>query len=282
MVVLLVNGLFENQVYDRYLYVPLGLILGVYLASGPTRLRSNVDDSGAIQSNRQANLPRDHDVMRAVIFLLSGLLPWSIRRVVLSKTLGYQLHPTSRIGWCLLVPRRLVMEEHSSVGHLTVCKGVDLLHLRPHAVIGRLNWITGYPLSGTQYYDGLERKPELVLDEHSAITHRHILDCTDAITIGSFTTVAGYRSQLLTHSVDLVQSRQSARRISIGSYCFVGTDCVLLGGSVLPDYSVLAAKSLLNRSFDETHSLYGGVPSVQIASLPPDMLYFTRKTGHVT
>ena len=36
----------------------------------------------------------------------------------------------------------------------------------------------------------------------------------------------------------------TAAPITIGDYCFVGTNCVLLGGSVLPSYSVLAAKSL--------------------------------------
>jgi O-antigen ligase len=30
ILVLLVNGLFANQIYDRYLYVPVGLLLGIY------------------------------------------------------------------------------------------------------------------------------------------------------------------------------------------------------------------------------------------------------------
>jgi hypothetical protein len=44
---------------------------------------------------------------------------------------------------------------------------------------------------------------------------------------------------------------------------------------------VLAAKSLLNRKFTETHFLYGGVPSVPVRELSADMLYFKRKTGRV-
>jgi acetyltransferase-like isoleucine patch superfamily enzyme len=165
---------------------------------------------------------------------------------------------------------------------LTVCKDIDLLHLKPHAAIGQLNWITGYPSSRTEFFKGLRRTPQLVLGAHSAITNRHLIDCTDAITIGDFTTVAGYRSQLLTHSIDLARSHQSARPISIGSYCFVGTDCVILGGGSLPDFSVLASMSLLNRSFVESHWLYGGVPSIAIKSLPDDTLYFKRKIGRVT
>lgn len=219
--------------------------------------------------------------MRAAIFLLANLLPWRLRRFVLSKALGFELHPTSRLGWCLVLPRKLIMEEGSSVGSMTVCKGLDLLHLKAHATIGRLNWITAYPSGSTEFFEGTERTPELVLHEHSAITHRHLLDCTDAITIGPYTTVAGYRSQLLTHSIDLAHSKQSAHPISIGSHCFVSTDCVALGDSSLPDFSVLAAKSLLNRNFTDTYFLYGGVPSVPIKALPADMLYFKREIGRV-
>jgi acetyltransferase-like isoleucine patch superfamily enzyme len=186
------------------------------------------------------------------------------------------------MGWCLVFPRKLIMEEYSSIGHLTVCNNIDLLHLKSYAAIGRLNWITGYPSDEAEFYEGLDRTPELVLGEHSAITNRHLIDCTNAINIGPFSTVAGYRSQVLTHSIDLALSRQSARPISIGSYCFIGTDCVVLGGSTLPDFSVLAAKSLLNHSFSQTHYLYGGVPSIPIRALPNDLLYFKRQTGRVT
>lgn len=219
--------------------------------------------------------------MRIAIFLFASLLPWRIRRHVLSRALGFKLHPTSRMGWCFVLPRKLIMEEHSLIDHLTVCKGLDLLHLKPYAEIGRLNWISGYPSGASEYFRGLERRPELVLNEHSAITHRHLIDCTDAITIGQFATVAGYRSQLLTHTIDIAEGRQSAHPILVGSYCFVGTDCVILGGGSLPDYSVLSAKSLLNRSFTETHWLYGGVPSVPIKPLPRDLPYFQRTSGYV-
>jgi hypothetical protein len=50
------------------------------------------------------------------------------------------------------------------------------------------------------------------------------------------------------HSIDLHECRQSSKPFAIGEYCFVGTGCVILAGSELPDYSVLGASSLLNRS----------------------------------
>jgi carbonic anhydrase/acetyltransferase-like protein (isoleucine patch superfamily) len=153
------------------------------------------------------------------------------------------------------------MEANTSIGDLTICKNIALLHMREHSLIGRGNWITGFPLGPSPHFASeTDRRPELIIGEHSAITHRHLIDCTNSITIGRFTTFAGFQSQMLTHSIDVEHSRQASAPIRIGDYCFVGTNSVLLGGSALPDYSVLGAKSLLNKAFTETHHLYGGVP----------------------
>ncbi len=220
--------------------------------------------------------------------LLSVLLPWNFRRNFLQKQLGYTLHPSARIGLSWIAPERLVMEANSSIGHLTICKNITLLHLREHALIGNGNWITGFPLQSRQsaaasahFAAETDRRPELIVGEHSAITHRHLIDCTNRITIGKFTTVAGFQSQLLTHSIDLEVNRQRSAPIRIGDYCFLGTNSVLLGGSVLPDYCVLGAKALLNKAFNETHQLYGGVPARALQTLPEDYAYFHRTTGFV-
>jgi acetyltransferase-like isoleucine patch superfamily enzyme len=174
------------------------------------------------------------------------------------------------------------MEEGSQIGHLTVCKGIDLLHLKAHSSIGRGNWITGFPLGGSPHFaDEANRRPELVLGEHAAITHRHLIDCTNSVTIGRFTTMAGFQSQILTHSIDLERNRQTSAPVRIGDYCFVGTNSVLLPGSSLPDYSVLGAKSLLNRAFTDAYTLYGGVPAATIKQLPADYAYFKRTEGFV-
>ena len=214
--------------------------------------------------------------------LISVLLPWSMRRPLLEKQFGYSLHPTSRIGLAWVFPDRLVMEANTSIGHLTVCKNLALVHLQEHALIGRGNWITGFPLGPSPHFaEETDRRPELIIGAHSAITHRHFIDCTNRITIGRFTTVAGFQSQMLTHSIDIEQNRQRSAPITVGDYCFVGTNSVLLGGSALPNYSVLGAKSLLNKSFSDTHQLYGGVPARPLQALPADYAYFQRTTGFV-
>jgi acetyltransferase-like isoleucine patch superfamily enzyme len=220
--------------------------------------------------------------VRWLVCVITLPLPWPVRRVLLQWCCGYELHPTSRIGCSLVAPEELVMREHASIGHLTVVKGLKRLELGPHASIGRGNWITGFPAANKTFFaHQKDRVPELILGAQSAITHRHIIDCTNSIRIGEFTTFAGYRSQILTHSIDLMDCRQSSAPVRIGDYCFVGTDCVLLGGSVLPSYSALGAKSLLNKAHTQTHCLYAGVPAKPVKSLEPDLKYFQREVGFV-
>lgn len=213
---------------------------------------------------------------------LSLFLPWKMRRLFLEKQFGYKIHPTCRIGFSCIFPARLIMEEGSRIEHLTVCKNIDFLHLKPHASIGRANWITGFPLVPSPHFaQEKDRRPELIVGEHSAITHRHFIDCTNSVVIGGFTTMAGFQSQILTHSIDLEKNRQTSAPVRVGDYCFIGTNCVLLGGSSLPNYSVLGAKSLLNKSFAESHQLYAGLPAQPVKKLSPDLQYFRRTEGFV-
>ena len=99
--------------------------------------------------------------------------------------------------------------------------------------------------------------------------------------IGAFAIFAGFRSQILTHSVDLAESRQSSAPITVGAHCFVGTGCVLLGGAALPDRSVLGALSLLNKAYTEPGQLYAGVPARLVGPVPAGAKFFSRAEGFI-
>jgi acetyltransferase-like isoleucine patch superfamily enzyme len=220
--------------------------------------------------------------VKTLLMLFSLLLPWPLRREILRRCFGYQIHSTARIGLAWVLPKRLVMDAGTEIGNLTVCKNLDLIHMHADSRIGRGNWITGFPSDPSPHFAHQhDRRPELILGEHSAITNRHLIDCTSRVSVGRFTTFAGFQSQILTHSIDLEACRQASEPVTIGDYCFVGTNCVLLGGSVLPSYSVLAAKSLLNKAFAEEYSIYGGIPAGQLKKISPDLGYFHRPAGMV-
>jgi acetyltransferase-like isoleucine patch superfamily enzyme len=220
--------------------------------------------------------------MKNLLYWISFLLPWALRRRLLVAAFGYRIHPTSYIGFAWVMPKQLILDPHSQIGTLTVCRGLQFLHLKQNAVIGRANWISGHPAGEPSHFaHQVDRRPELIVGEHSAITNRHLIDCTSSVTIGAFTTFAGYRSQILTHSIDLENSRQSSAPITVGDYCFIGTDCVLLGGTALPDHSVLGAKSLLNKQYSEPYWLYAGNPARPVKRLADDLGYFRRQIGFV-
>ncbi len=138
--------------------------------------------------------------MRKLLQFLLLFLPWSVPPRALKAAFGYQIDRTARIG--------------------------------------RGNWITGFPLGGTRHFlHEPDRAPELHVGTHAAITNRHLIDCTNRVHLGAFSTFAGFRSQILTHSIDLGSCRQSSAPVRIGRYCFVGTGCTLLAASSLPDFS---------------------------------------------
>ena len=221
--------------------------------------------------------------MKKLIAIFTALLPWPLRRWLLTRLWGYELHPTSRIGLSLVLADKLVLQAGARIGHGNVIKGLALVRVAEQGFIGNLNWITGFPLgTDTQHFSHQpERRPELHVGAHAAITHRHMIDCTHRVEIGAFSIFAGFRSQILTHSVDLVQARQHSEPITVGAYCFVGTGCVLLGGAALPDRSVLGALSLLNKAQVEPGQLYAGVPARLVAPVPADAAFFSRTAGFI-
>ena len=205
-----------------------------------------------------------------------------MRRWLLMHFWHYDIAKNASIGFSWVYPQSLTMKEGARIGSLTVAKGLETIAMGPFSRIGNLNWITGFPLRDKRHFAHCQhRAPQLVLKEHAALTNRHLIDCTDTVMIGAFATVAGFRSHILTHSIDLEACRQDCKPVSIGDYCFVGTACVVLGGAILPDHSILAAASLLNKPLINTYRLYGGVPVREIGEVAQGMAYFSRETGFI-
>ncbi|MEM9646366.1 MAG: acyltransferase, partial [Planctomycetota bacterium] len=198
--------------------------------------------------------------LKTAVQLVGWALPWVARRFILKRVLGYQVHSKAFVGRSIILANSVALDEGALIGNWNVLKNLDRLEMRSHSSITSRNLVTasGVPLRDES---GETCQRELILEEHSAITIGHLIDANHSIVIGRFSTVAGYGSQLLTHSIDLVDCEQRAKRIKIGQYCFVGTRCVLLGGAALPDHCVLGAMSLLNKEFVDGFRLYGGTPA---------------------
>lgn len=214
----------------------------------------------------------------ALIQLLLMPLPWPLRRRLLRAFLPFDLHPSSRIGWSIIAPReRLVMHAASHIGHLTLGRGMDSIILGPGARIGNLNWLYGIAAGDACLAHEPSRQPALIMGPDAVITRRHMVDCSNLVSLHDGAAVVGYRTQIITHGLSTSKAlRQYTEPITIGRYAMVGTGCILLGGSRLPDYSVLGAGSMLRNAFSETHGLYSGVPAVRASSIPADSPFFAR------
>jgi acetyltransferase-like isoleucine patch superfamily enzyme len=69
--------------------------------------------------------------------------------------------------------------------------------------------------------------------------------------------------------------------INSGTNCFMGSSCVILSGSVLPDHCVLGAPSLQNKTHTQTWGLYACQPDQWRKPIAPDAAYFNRERGFV-
>ena len=200
--------------------------------------------------------------MKLFIYLILMLFPWCLRRRLLSWIFGYKIDKTARIGFSIIMPKRLEMSARTKIGHLCICKNIDRLFMGEDSGIGSFHLITGIPTSNKNHFQHIkDRKCEMVLGRCVGIPSRKFFDCNGGIYIGDYTTVAGQWTQFLTHSVDIYNARQDAKPISIGKYCFIGTGCILMPGSSLPNYSVLGAGAVLNKQMSEEGAVYAGVPA---------------------
>ena len=222
--------------------------------------------------------------MRLLVQLMGWLLPQSWRKKLYEASFGWRFGEKTYIGRSLLSCQQLTMGDFSYIGNLNVVRSIDALVLHEHSRLGHLNWITGYPTRLKKSFSQIKnRKCELKIGNHSAITSRHFIDCTGGIVIGDFSTIGGVRSQFLTHYIDIYESCQTCKPIRVGRYCFVGTGALLLPGSCLPDYSVLGGGSVLVSSQETPYSLYAGNPAVlKKRLLNCDVDYFKRVVGVVS
>jgi acetyltransferase-like isoleucine patch superfamily enzyme len=224
--------------------------------------------------------------MKIVLNLFVMILPWFIKRWILISYYHYDIASSAKIGLSYIYPVHLEMDENARIGHLNVAIHLDNMKMGKNTIIARSNWITGFDNnSKTKHFLHQKdtRVSELILNNESAITKKHHLDCTNRIYIGSYVTIAGYNSQLLTHSINVYDNRQDSYPIVIHNYCFISTGVIILGGSVLPPKSILAAGSVLCKDMFNLggSKLFAGVPAKPIKDIPETAMYFYRKEGIV-
>lgn len=220
-------------------------------------------------------------IARVIISALLIPFPWAVRRMIFSLCFGYRFDAGSFVGRSILSASKVSMGKNARISSLTIIRNLGELDMEDGALIGSFNWIHGYV--GDQHFTKFpNRVSRLRMCRNSALTARHIVDCTDEVLIGEFATIAGHRSQILTHGIDLTRGNQACAPVYIGRYSFVGTACILTKGVTVPAYAVVGAGSNFTKSSgSDEFALYGGNPAQFLRKLEPTSAYFTRTEGVV-
>lgn len=225
-------------------------------------------------------------MLMMIVQILLFTFPWKIRKWLLKRLYHFEIDAGAHIGFSVILAKRLHLGRNATIGHFNVVKSIDNLEIGENSGIGNRNFITGFSVSNPIVIENghfahiANRKCELVIGKHVGITSRHYFDCNGGIYIGDFCQIAGFETAFLTHSIDLKKNRQDALPIVVGKYSFIGTRVTFLKGSVIPEYSVVGACSLVNKKFEEPYMLYGGMPCRLIKSID-GYRFFERKEGFV-
>ncbi|HEV2068627.1 MAG TPA: hypothetical protein VGR26_02395, partial [Acidimicrobiales bacterium] len=102
--------------------------------------------------------------------------------------------------------------EGARLGHFNVFRNLRMLSVGDHAEIGQFNWFSaGQPFLEQGHGD----IGNLRIGAHGAITSRHYVDCSGGVEIGDFALLAGVRSVVLTHFIDVVANRQRVAGVRV-------------------------------------------------------------------
>jgi acetyltransferase-like isoleucine patch superfamily enzyme len=216
------------------------------------------------------------EMLKILVQVAGLILPWPLRRQLLNHVCGFSIDAKARIGISIILARAAHIDRGASVGHFNYVGKLDRLHLDEEAIIGDFNWIVGLPPDTPFYRKNPSRRSELFLGRGSMIGHRHYIDCTDRIEIGEFSGLAGIRSQLLTHGIEPLSSRQTCAPISIGDHTMIGSGCLITKGVKVPRCCLVSAGSVVGHVKPEPYSLIAGNPAVHVRSVPETAKFFSR------
>lgn len=207
-------------------------------------------------------------------------LPSRLKTAAYRRIFKFDIAPSAHLGLSVIACDNLSMMPHSRIGHMSVIRGKMALRMGEYSSIGQFNWISGGVDDG-RYFIGRARSPELLLGDHSSITSRHYIDCTDRISIGRFTTIAGNRSIFITHGIDYRESCQDCAPIHIGDYCLIGSNVTVLKGVNIASRTILGAASVVPKSITTELGVWVGVPARHVKKLTGFEKYFRRQSGHI-
>jgi acetyltransferase-like isoleucine patch superfamily enzyme len=215
---------------------------------------------------------------RMLLAIALAPMPPAFKRLALARLLGAHIDKSARIGLSIVDSEALEMGPGSRIGHFTVFRGLRRACIGAGATIGNFNWISASPLFQSQATETSEHGC-FTLGRESAVTSRHYIDCSGGVIIGEHSSVAGVRSTILSHQIDLAEGIQTARTTWIGDYCFLSSNVCVVPGASIPSRSAVAMGAVVVGRLEHSGALYGGVPARVVRSPVDHGRWFHRTRG---
>jgi acetyltransferase-like isoleucine patch superfamily enzyme len=213
--------------------------------------------------------------MRAALALMIAMAPSRLRRRLGRWFLGWDIHPTAHVGRSLILARKVTLGPGASIGSFNVIRGLAELRMDVGASIASRNWIV-CPPHAYQFTRFPNRYPALIMGKHAIITIGHEIDCSDQVELADQARLIGFRSQILTHSLDLVRDRWSVSPVRIGEQAVVMSGCIMQNGSGVPRRGIVSAGSVVNSRLPAEQTLYRGNPAEAVRPLPDTYRFWHR------
>jgi acetyltransferase-like isoleucine patch superfamily enzyme len=234
--------IWAGRLYQRYIFVSLSFSKspGIVARIGRT-----------VRSRRY----------RYFVSLLAIPLPRLAKRKVFELLLGYDIHPTASIGLSIVLADEVYLGPHARIGHFTVVQNLKTLVVNEGAGIGQWIWISAASdLLSTQ---SSSAAGVCVLGNNAIITSRHYIDCSGGFFLGSFSILAGVRSTVMPHQIDVTRSQQTISTVRIGKYCHIGSNVSILPSTNVADRSLIAMGSVIRGEISPSGYLWAGVPAIR-------------------
>jgi acetyltransferase-like isoleucine patch superfamily enzyme len=212
--------------------------------------------------------------MKFVWAALLIVLPAPLRRLVGRRLLGWEIDPSAYIGRSVILADHVSLGPGASIGPRNVIRALEELRLEEGASIATRNWIVGIPRSLDWFPHAPHRRPSLILRAHAMITDAHEIDCADRVELGEHAALAGFRSQILTHSLNLVRDCFDAAPVEIGPHTGVMSGCILQSGTRIPARCIVSAGSVVNTKLTRELTFYRGNPAEAVRQLPETLPFF--------
>jgi len=203
--------------------------------------------------------------------------PQPLKRLLYRLFFGYRIGKGARIGISLVDCEELVMDSSASIGNFNVLMGCGYVRMGEHAKICVLNILRGGERIDLESYSMIGRfnvinsipdaevtnpvVPRFHLGHGAVVVSEHRIDFTDGVSIGRRSIIAGRNSSLWTHM------RQQTQPITIGEFCYLGSESRMAPGSGMGDYCMVSLGSVLMKRFDKDKCVIGGVPARMVQEL---------------